>query len=298
MKFRIYRSPDGDGGAGAGAGAGDGTAVNINHQAGGSGAPVYTPPAIAIMDAAPPEFREKPYLKNIKDIPSLFKEFDGLQTKLGQRPSVGAPAADAKPEEVEAFYNSLTPKDAKEYQIPETEFSKNNPRDAKFLDGMKEIFKKSGMSQYHAGKFLPLAEEYLAQYTAGLRDENDAKFETEIKTQFGAELEPSMKAAKELIADNIPKELLPRLEKMTNDDLLLMTVMAKNLHDKYIKEDSVLKNQRPAGGGDVNALYEEARKLQLSPEYQDFRRAGHDAAVKRVEELYQQIAGLEKVVPK
>ena len=55
----------------------------------------------------------------------MVNEFVGLQGKLGERPTIGVPGADATPEQVSAFYGQLRPKEASEYTFPETDFSSN-----------------------------------------------------------------------------------------------------------------------------------------------------------------------------
>lgn len=71
---------------------------------------------------------QKDYMKKIDGFDSLFKSFDNAQTMLGQRPKFSAPGDDASEEEREAFWNSLRPEKAEDYEFEVDESIPENLR--------------------------------------------------------------------------------------------------------------------------------------------------------------------------
>lgn len=59
------------------------------------------------VETLPEEFRAEPSLKDIKDLPGLVKSFVHAQRMIGSGDRVTIPSAEAKPEEMDAFWNRL-----------------------------------------------------------------------------------------------------------------------------------------------------------------------------------------------
>jgi hypothetical protein len=292
--FRLNREEAPAGGNGP---SGEGTPVGVNNTPAGSTPPAYTPPAIAVMEMAPPEYRTKEYLKEVKDVPGLFKRLDELQTKLGQRAPSAVPGADAKPEDVTNFFAGLKPKDANEYKFEETEETRKTPRDENAMKELRSAFHAADIHPHQAAKLLPLLEKFASTIGAGKRDADDAAFEEAITKQYGNETETKLKNIKQLIGESIPAEHLPRLSRMSNDGLLLMSLMYDNFYNKYVKEDSTHGQGNGPGGSssDIAALRKRGDELIAHPAYDNTFHAEHEAIRKESSEVYQKIAGLESL---
>lgn len=298
MKFRFFhvnRDPDPADNQGGG---GDPTppdnnpesvGANVDHKP-GTEDPQYTSPDLNMAEAIPPQFRDKEYFKDIT-FERLINDHVNLQSKLGQRPPVGVPDANATPEQVEQFYSTLRPKEASEYEFPETDFSKEKGRDEHFTTGMREVFHKAGISKHQA----KILTEGFDAYTAGRLAESlkaDEQFDTKITEIYGDKRDEALTRAKNLMKENIPEDMKPLLDTLPNNALLLLTTTLNKVHDKYIKEDSITPTNQP-GSDDPTALQEEARRIMQSEDFKDFRRPGYDKAQKRVTEIYNRIAALQ-----
>lgn len=271
--------------------AGDPPPVKVDHTPPAGDPPTYTPPDIDMTTAIPPEHRNKEYFKDIT-FDKLINEHVGLQTKLGQRPPVGVPGADATPEQIEAFYSQLRPKEASEYAFPETEFSKEHGRDEAFQTAMKDVFFKAGISP-HQVQILTEGYDAVAQGLMAKEAEKDTEFDNKITELYKDNRETVLNQTKELMKDHIPEELKAELPNLDNRALLMLTTTLASFHKKYIAEDGVGPGNRPATGDPV-ALREEAMAIMKSPEYKDFRNPGYDAAQQKVKDIYAQIAEIQK----
>jgi hypothetical protein len=102
---------------------------------------------------------------------------------------------------------------------------------------------------------------------------------------------------KKLMVDSVDVGLKEKvnevLKNISNDSLFALTAVLDGVYKKYIAED-----RSPDGGsnsgGDAAALQAEAQKIMSSPEYKDFRFASHDAAKQRVQDIFKQIASMQK----
>lgn len=297
MRFlRLYRFPEGDGGDGGG------TAVKVDHgvtpPAGG-----YTPPTIDMTTALPPEFREDPAFKG-KDFVSVIKEHANLQKLLGQRPTTGVPAETASDEEWGKFIDTLRPKDSKEYEFPETDFSKANKRSPEYEAAMRDILSEMGVPKKFAGKGIAKIEAFLSQgqqASEAKKVEADkartTEFEGLIDKSFGTQKQAVLDRTKKLMTESVPAEMQEKvasvLKDIPNDQLFVLTTVLNGIHSKYIAEDAP-----PGGNGNANGdpatLQSEAEGIMKSPAYKDFRNPGHDAAKQKVQDLFAQIASIKK----
>ena len=260
----------------------------------------HTPIDINMAEALPPEHRGKEYFKDIT-FEKMTNEFVALQTKLGERPSVGVPGADASQADRDTFYNSLRPKGMEEYTFIETDYSKANVGDEKlkksteeFQTSMRQVFHDAGISQHQADKLTTGYDGILAGMKTKA-ETADAEFDQKITDTFGKDgREAALTRSKELMTAHIPESMKPLLEKLPNDALLLLTTTLDGVYKKYISED-VIGDKHKGATGDLTVLRAEAMGIYQSEDYRDFRRAGHDAAVTKYKELYGQIAEIQKV---
>ncbi len=282
--LRISRFPEGDGTGGGGAG-GD-----------------YVPPTIDMATALPPEYRENPAFKG-KDFVSLVKEHANLQTLIGQRPA-GIPDDKASDEDRGKFLSALRPKDLKEYQFPETEYSKTNKRSSEFETAVREIMAEAGVPKWQFPKAVAKVEAWLMQgQKATLEakqkatDAQNTEFEALLDKTYGAEKGKVTDRAKVLMLESVAPELKEKvsavLGNISNDTLFALTAVLNGIHAKYIAEDAPPGGDNPPGG-DTSSLQSEAEKIMKSEEYRDWRKPGHEEAKAKVQELFGRIAGAKK----
>jgi hypothetical protein len=254
--------------------------------------PAYAPPEIDMATAIPPEHRNKEYFKDIT-FEKMTNEFVALQTKLGERPTVGVPGADAKTEDVEAFYNSLRPKEKGDYKFPETEYSKANGVNEEFQTSMRDVFHKAGVSQHQVNLLTAGYDGVLAALKAK-EAVADQEFDDKITDTFGKDgREAALNISKNLMKENIPEDMKPLLDKLPNSALLLLATTLNAVHKKYIAEDTLNGDPSPATG-DPKALRAEAMLIYQSKEFRNAFDPGHEDAVKKYQELRDRIALLHK----
>jgi len=298
--IRICRSPEGgEGGGGEGGESGDeSVGVKIDMQYGSIGEK-HVPIDINMAEALPPEHRDKEYFKDIT-FEKMTNEFVNLQTKLGERPTVGAPDVNSSQEQRDAFYNSLRPKGMDEYTFPETDFAKANAGDENFKKtsedfqtNMRSVFHEAGISQHQADK-LTVGYDKLLETAEAKIVADDENFDQKITDTFGKDgREAALTQSKNLMRDNIPEDMKPLLNNLSNDALLLLTTTLQSVHKKYISEDKIGPGS-PGAVGDTKALRAEAMTIYQSKEYRDFRNPGHDSAVEKYKSLYGQIGAIQK----
>jgi hypothetical protein len=274
--------------------------VNVDNKS--QTPPSYTPPDIKMAEALPPEFRDKPYFKD-KTFVDVIKEHDGLQKLLGQRPA-GIPKEDAPDEEWNKFLGAIKPKSADEYALPETEFSKATPRSEEYVKAVKELFYGADISKKQAAKLTRGIEAFLAK-AQGTQESAKAEADTKRAAEFEGLLDKTYGANKQTVIDrtkkmmselvdpSIKESISEVLKEMPNDVLFAVTTILDGVHKKYLSEDGVPGTNSNAGG-DINSWQAEAEQTMRSPEYRDFRLAGHDTAKQKVAELFSRIAAAQK----
>lgn len=297
MFFRICRNEGGEGGGGAGDGS---TTVTVDH--GTSGDKGYTPPAIDMATAIPPEFREDPSLKG-KDFVSVIKEHVNLQKLLGQRPA-GIPTDSSTDDEWNKFLGAMRPKDLNEYQFPETEWSKAYKRSPEYEKAIREILAETGVPKKMFGKGVEKIESFLLQSRkaqeaalATAEKTRQDEFEKLLDSTYGKDKQMILDRTKKLMADSVPAEMKEKvsevLKNISNDNLFVLTSVLNGIHAKYISEDN------PPGtgsnsGADLISMQSEAEEIMKSAAYKDFRNPGHDAAKEKVRGIFQKIAAAKK----
>jgi len=249
---------------------------------------------LAFGDVIPKDYKDKEYLKGVDSFDKLFQNFDNAQKLIGSRPA-GIPSADAPVEDWLKFHSQTAPKEAKDYQMPETEFSKANGRDEVFGSTMKELFKKAELSQKQVDILAEGYDAYNGVLTEKGKAANEARekeFDAKINALYPDNRDGALKIAKDLMSANIPNELKPLLSNLSNDAMLLIAATMNSVHDKYIKDDKIGGGGK-GGGTNTAELRAEAMKIMQTKEYKDFRSLGHDEAQTKVQELYSSIAAIE-----
>lgn len=277
--FGFYKFAFFEDGAGAGAGSGA-----------GAGAGAGTPPAFETL--IPAEYKDKPWVKEVKDIPSLFKRTDGLLSEMGKRPA-GIPQDNAAPEEWDKFFKAAgRPDKPEDYGFKaDTEAAKALGWDDKIAQGAQAVLHAAGLSKKQAAMVREGYEKLIVEHAKekGLAQEKlDNDFEKLATTAFGDKRDKVLAESKILIAKYAPENVKAHVANLSNENLIILAGVLKGVREQYIKEDIL----PPAGGsGSGNAKTEaeirtEAMKLMASPEWKDATHRDHDKVVKQVNDLY------------
>lgn len=272
---RLYRFPDAPDSSG-------------NPPAGAP--PAGAPPAGAPPAGAPPTFvvpevyRDKPWAKGIDAPEKLWTMLDGAQTLIGKRPA-GVPAADAKPEEWNAFYDALgRPKTAAEYQ-----FDGADKADPKFTPKIQEAFHKHGLSAAQAkgvyGDINAALQEFAKE--RGLADATqNTDFDALATKTFGAEKEKVLATGRALITKYASPQFAPLVAALPNEQLIVMASVLQGIHKDYIKEDVIIPGGQGGGAQTEDQIRAEARAIMMLPEYKNEFHPQHAATIEKLNAVY------------
>lgn len=261
--------------------------------------PITPPAPLAMKDIITEAgFADRAYLKDFLEKPAdkdtisaLIKKLDGAETLIGKKPT-GIPAADAKDDELDAFFGKLRPEKPEDYTIEAGE-----KPDEGFLKVVREAFHEGGshkrQTQKILGKIMPfLKERETIRLNAvaaekAKNDEREAAFETMLKEAVGPEYEKKSARVQQAIKELVPEKARQYADKIDDKSLVLVTAVVDALLSKYAKEDD-FKGEGGGGGGkqeDKNTLVEELKKLYAEPARNDFRHADHEKINKRINEI-------------
>ncbi len=261
---------------------------------------------------APADIKDKPYFQNIlkssDPTAELLKQFDGLQTKLGQRPA-GVPEATASEEDWNKFYETLRPKSVDDYELKPldlgedkkeiTEFMNAN-RDEAFLKNVKTIMHEEGLTKRQAER---LADKYeklsVGAYEKVLADSKAAKdasekdFSAMGKELFGDDLDKALDYGKNFIKKALPENIQKRLGELPNEALLAMAAMGQYVNKTYEKEDTFTPTSGTQTQATASELRSEMRTLMSNEAYRNKFHPEHTGVFSRIQEISNRIAKLE-----
>lgn len=203
----------------------------------------------------PEEFREEKWAEDLKTQEDVWSKLAGAQKLIGRK-GIIKPDDNAPKEEWDSFYNAQgRPENVEGYEFKRTvEELKDIPRNPEFDNKIKNAFHELGISKELGEKLTGKYEEIIYEYHKP-NLEKQAQVEQEFQQLthkvFGDEKQSAMEDFKEVMRDSLGDKafLAQKLESMDNDQLLLLTVYAKNLHDKYVGENKI--QARDGGSSDL-----------------------------------------------
>lgn len=258
-----------------------------------NGTPDPNAPVIPAFETLiPAEYKDKPWVKDVKDIPSLFKRTDGLLSEMGKRPA-GIPQDNAAPEEWEKYYKAAgRPDKPEEYGFKaDTEAAKSLGWDDKIAEGVQGVLHSAGLSKKQAAMVREGYEKLIIEHAKekGIAAQQlDTDFEKLSKNAFGDSADKVLAESKILIAKYGHESMKPHIEKMSNENLIILASVLKGVREQYIKEDILPPaGGSGAGGGKSEAeVRKEAMTLMASEAWRNFSHPDHAATTKKVNELY------------
>lgn len=280
-------------GAPAAAPAADPTApqnLGASFTPGAAPAPAVNPNDIKFQDIIPVEYKDKPWIKDVKDVPGLFKRTDGLLTEMGKRPA-GIPEDNAPPEKWAAFNKAFgVPDKPEDYKL--SAGTKEAPADPKFQEGIKGVFHKAGVSARQAAVleagYNALVAEMVKNQGAN-NEQQDIDFEKLAGDVFGQRKDEALSGSKKLIMAHAPEAMKPHIEKLSNENLIILAGVLDAVRKEYISEDRM-----PTGGSAPIGMTAEQRRakgqeLMASKAYQNPFDPDHERVKAEVGRLYKTI---------
>lgn len=206
----------------------------------------------------PDAFKDKPYLKGVDSLEKLYAMLDGAQTLIGQKGTI-VPKDDAPQTEWDAYYESLgRPKTAAEYK-----FEGADKSDPKFLPKVQSALHEAGLTSKQAEKVWTKVNVALGEYMKEKGIEvaaQDTDFNKLATDSFGVEREAVIARGKELLKELTSPNMKEHVAKLSNDSLIVLTDVLRNVDKKYIRQDGP---QKPPSllGGTPDELRAKARGL-------------------------------------
>ena len=251
-------------------------------------------PPSKFIDSIPTEFRDRPYLKDVADMPSLLKKLDGAQQLIGKRPA-GIPDDKAAPEDWAKFFKYLGRPD-----VPD-EYELKGPNDVKMPPEMEKniraLFHKTGMTKKQASAVFSGYMDLLAGDKAAVakqKADTEASFDKLTKETFGADQDKALERARSMINKYAPN-FRGHLDKASNEVLVALAATIQGIHRDYIKEDGLSTNVSSGFGDNESTLRSEARVIMASPEFQSKMHPGHAQAAQKLKDIYARVNRLQGV---
>ena len=203
------------------------------------------------------------WAQDIKSEEDVWKKLAGAQEVIG-RPRVVRPADDAPKDVWRKFHlDNGCPETPEGYQFKNIDALKDLPRDPNVDNKFKTIMHELGIPKTVGEEFIRRAEEIVYEAQKPILERNtkiEADFIELRKKVLGAEENATVAAFKSTLASTIGNkpDLATKLNTMDNDQLLMLTVFAKQIYDRYAKESTVVP---PAAGaqvqsGDIKSIFQ------------------------------------------
>lgn len=250
-------------------------------------APAINPQDIKFNEIIPAEYKDKPWIKDVKDLPGLFKRTDGLLTEMGKRPA-GIPEDNAPEEKWTAFNKAFgVPEKPEDYKL--SPGTTEQPADPKFQEGIKSVFHKAGVSARQAkvleAGYNDLVTAFLKD-AKGASEAQDADFEKITNSVFGERKAEALNGAKQLIMAHTPEALKPHIEKLSNENLIILSGVLDAVRQQYISEDAMPRGGSAPMGMSQEQRQAKGRELMASKAYQNPFDPEHEKVKAEVQRLY------------
>lgn len=211
--------------------------------------------------AIPEGYTGKGWTEKVKSYDDLWKLADNSQALIGRRV---APADDASAEEWENFYKTVGKPDAPDkYQLQDIDGIPEGFDLTDFKTQAQELMFEAGLNQRQANAlyqaYLKSELEVAGKNKAAIEEHNkalDAEFDKITAELYGDKFPEVSAKAQEFIKQNLPEQLLPEVQALSDNPKALAAVIAladkaqKAIADvkaKYGAEDALKSGQQAAG---------------------------------------------------
>jgi hypothetical protein len=275
-------------------------ATGPNGGAGGSGGGTGPAGAPSLSSVIPESYREKDWVKqNTKDPESFFKFVDNLNTTVGKK-GVIVPGEKATPEEIKAYHTALgVPGNPDGYEFVEIEELKGSKRIPETDAAVKKIMHEAGIPKESAKKLQAGFEKLMFQSHKKMLDENkvlDDAFDAATTKLFGDKKDVAIANAKKLISENTPPEIIPIIDKLDNNSLIILAATLDGIVKKYIKEDGFSGGAGTGGAGTntYESLSAQQRELMKNPAFTNYNHADHEKVMAQNKAIMDKMRNIKK----
>lgn len=257
--------------------------------------------AVLTREFVPTEYHDRPYLKDWLDKPwdkavgaEVFKKLNGAEELIGKRPPANPDPKTAKPEDLIKFFESYAEEKPEGYEIP---LEKDAKVDPEFIKAVQAGFHAGKISKVQAQGMMKTVEAWAQKSRAAAAQaqaKKDAEFDALAKTMLGEQSKDVMTLVKKTIKDLAPQAAQANLDKIDDNNLVVMAAVIHSIIKKYVSEDDLKKGSGGAGAGANTAAEKTAEMMKImgEPAFSKPFDVGHDAAVARVRVLAKEIDAL------
>lgn len=283
-------------------GEGENTQETVNDGTGSVGAGVdldtRIDPGNEFLQQIPESYRDRDYLQGIDSMEKFVEQFDNVQKLIGKK-KVGVPTDESPIEEWNKFYDQMgRPEDPSGYEYDLPELPEAFQRTEEDLQHMSKIFHEAGLTKKQAQLVLQKTDEAVKEYyeqnkekMEEMRVKESEEFQKKLEQYFGKEKDDAVAVTETMLKKYVPKGLEDAVKGLDDQTMLVLSSVLHNVHKAGKTEDSIEKDVEQTPSETPESLRETAKKLMMSPEWRDEFHPNHDAVKKRVQSIYQKIAG-------
>lgn len=176
----------------------------------------------------PDAYKDKPWASKVKSMDDVFKQLDNLDTLAGKK-AIIPDLKNATPEQKEAFYQQLRPKDASAYVIPD-EIS-GFPIAPAVKEGVGKMFLENGISEVQGNAVINAYNEIGKAQVA--EQFNPEGMKTQLTEAFGKDWEAITRQTRNTIKGMMTPADQEMLDKMPNNYLAPIYRTLGNVIKKY-----------------------------------------------------------------
>ena len=219
----------------------------------------------------PAKYEKEPWAKEVTSVDDLWDKMSGLNKVLGKE-RIALPGDSATTEEMSAFYTRMgRPTNPEGYEFKPNESMPDVERNVEMDNKMKTILFNRGLSKEAAEGVVADYENLIVEMTKPAIEANtqrDTEFSKLADEVLGADKASAMEAFKVVMRESLGDKahLASKIETMSNDELMPLIVLAKNLHDKYSGETRVMGAGRQGNlSGDLKTDFQalSAQKIAI-----------------------------------
>jgi len=194
----------------------------------------------------PEKYAKEPWAKDIKSMDDFWSKMAGAQKLLG-KDKVALPGDGATQDELAAFYKRMgRPDNPEGYEFKSVEALKEVERNVDLDHGMKKILFEEGVSKAAGERIIAKSEALLYGMQKPMIDAaatRNMEFQKLANEVLGEDKVAAMEAFKTTMRESLGDKahLASKLDNMSNDELMTLIVLGKNLHDKYSGEPPTSK---------------------------------------------------------
>lgn len=219
----------------------------------------------------PDQYAKEPWAKEVKSPEDLWAKMAGAQKLIG-KDKITLPGEGATQDELNAFQIRMgRPETADGYTFNSIESLKEVDRNQSMDTGMKKIFFDEGVSKAAGERIVAKYEEMIYDMhkpTIDAGAKRDMDFQKLADEVLGADKASAMTAFQAVMKESLGDKahLASAIEHMTNEQLMPMIVLAKNIHDKYTGENRVIgRPGAPQGlSGDLKTDFQSLSSAKLA----------------------------------